>query len=340
MGPEGEDSSSAGQTQLHGYAISMAGAGMPFVYNRDRMIDEFAKYVILDELPLNHGESPNYEYFNRVSMQPAYRRIPRNTLKRHTQKLFYAYRGYLMQMFRTFDDRVSLTSDTWTSFLGEPFICVTVHWIDHDWFLQKRIICFEGMEENHTGFNIKTRIVSCLKNFHLVDKVFSISFDNASANTRAIDFLKQDTDISILLNGILLHVRCCAHILNLCVQEGLDELKPLLKPIRTVVRWIRVTRSIKRAYKKKCEERGLKKKCFAIDCPTRWNSTFKLLNDAITYRDILTELYNETRSDPNELITSYHWSVAMVIRDVLSSFDHATNIFSYIYEPNIHLVIL
>ena len=47
------------------------------------------------------------------------------------------------------------------------------------------------MEENHTGFNIKTRIVSCLKNFHLVDKIFSISFDNASSNTRAIDFLSK-----------------------------------------------------------------------------------------------------------------------------------------------------
>ena len=30
----------------------------------------------------------------------------------------------------------------------------------------------------------------------------------------------------------------------------------------------------------------------------------------------------------------------MVVLDVLSTFDHATNVFSYVYEPNIHLVIL
>ena len=105
------DSGNVGQTQLHGYASYTPGAGMPFVYNRERMIDEFSKYVILDELSFSHGESPNFEYFNRVSMQPAYRRIPRNTLKRHTQKLYLSYRANLIEMFRNFDGRVSATSD-------------------------------------------------------------------------------------------------------------------------------------------------------------------------------------------------------------------------------------
>lgn len=340
LGPDGAERDDSRQAQIHGYATTTPGAGMPFVYNRDRMIDEFSKYVILDELPFTHGESPNFEHFNRVAMQPAFRRIPRNTLKRRTIKLYNSYRAYLMEMFRTYDGRVSITSDCWTSFVGEPFICVTVHWIDDEWFLQKRIICFEAMEENHTGFNIKTRIVNCLKNFQLVDKLFSASFDNASANTRAIDFLKQDSDVPLLLNGSLLHVRCCAHILNLCAQEGIKDLYPLLQPIRSVVKWIRVTRSMSRAYKRKCEERGLKKKCIGLDCVTRWNSTFKLLDDAIKYREVLTELYNETRSEPGEMITNYNWSIAMIIRDVLAAFEYATKVFSYVYEPNVHLVVL
>ncbi|KAL2939022.1 putative AC9 transposase [Bienertia sinuspersici] len=122
-----------------------------------------------------------------------------------------------MEMFRTYDGRVGLTSDTWTSTYGEPFMC----------------------EEAHNGFNIKTRIVSCCKNFHLVDKLFSISLDDATANTRAMEFLKEDPSIKLLLNGSLMHVRCCAHILKLCVQDRLDELRTLLEPIRGVIRWIR-----------------------------------------------------------------------------------------------------
>ncbi|KAL2930648.1 putative AC transposase, partial [Bienertia sinuspersici] len=148
-------------------------------------------------------------------------------------------------MFRTYDGRVSLTSDTWTSTYGEPFVCVTAHWIDDDWLLQKRIICFEAMEEAHNGFNINH-----------------------------------------------------------------------------------------------CEEYGLRKKVIALDTPTRWNSTYKLLHDTIAYRDVLTDMYNQSRATNGQFITNDHWSLAKIVHDVLETFDNATHIFSYVYEPNIHTVIL
>ncbi|KAL2898471.1 Zinc finger BED domain-containing protein RICESLEEPER 2, partial [Bienertia sinuspersici] len=288
LGAEGEEGSSGGgQDQLHGYASDMPGTSMPFVYNRDRMITEFGKFIIADELPFSFGESPNYEYFNRVALQPQYRRVPRNTLKRHTQQAYYAYRSYLMDMFRIYDGCVSLTSDTWTSTYGEPFVCVTVHWINDDW---------------------------------------------------AMEFLKEDPSIKLLLNGSLMHVRCCA--LNLCVQEGLDELRTLLEPTRGVIRWIRAARSAKRIFKHKCDEYGLRKKVIALDTTTRWNSTYKLLHDAIAYRDILTDMYNESRATDGKFITNDHWSLAKIIHDVPETFNNATHIFSYVYEPNTHMVIL
>ncbi|KAL2899443.1 putative AC transposase, partial [Bienertia sinuspersici] len=151
-----------------------------------------------------------------------------------------------MEMFRTYDSSVSLTSDKWTSTFREPFV---------------------SMEEAHNSFNIKTH------------KIFSISLDNATTNTKAMDFLKEDTSIKLLLGGSLMHVRCCAHILNLCVQDGLDT-------------------------------------------PTRWNLTYKLLHDAIAYRDILTDTYDESRTN-GLFITNDHWSLAKIIHD-----------------PNIHMVIL
>ncbi|KAL2923983.1 putative AC transposase, partial [Bienertia sinuspersici] len=246
-----------------------------------------AQFIIADELPFSLGERPNYDYFNRVALQPQYRRVPRNTLKHRTQHSYYAYRGYSMEMFRTYDGRVNLTSDTWTSTYGEPFVCVTAQWIDDDWLLQKRIICFEAMEEAHNGFNIKSRIVSCCKIFHLVDKLFFISLDNAMANTSAMQFLKEDISIKLVLN-----------------------------------------------------EYGLRKKVIALDTPTRWNSTYKLLHDAVAYRDVLIDMYNEFRATDGQFITNDDWSLAKIVHDVLETFDKATHIFSYVYEPNIHTVIL
>ncbi|KAL2935106.1 putative AC transposase [Bienertia sinuspersici] len=129
-----------------------------------------------------------------------------------------------------------------------------------------------------------------------------------------------------------MHVRCCAHILNLCVQEGFDELKTLLKPIRGIIRWIRVARSAKRISKLKCEEYGLRKKVISLDIQNRWNSTYKLLHDGIRYHDVLADVYNESRTD-GRFITNDHWSLAKIIHDALETFDSATHIFSYVYEP-------
>ncbi|KAL2934952.1 Zinc finger BED domain-containing protein RICESLEEPER 3, partial [Bienertia sinuspersici] len=68
---------------------------------------------------------------------------------------------------------------------------------------------------------------------------------------------------------------------------------------------------------------GLRKKVIALDTPTRWNSTYKLLHDAIAYRDVLTDMYNESRATDGQFITNDHWSLAKIVHD-----------------PNIHTVIL
>ncbi|KAL2896147.1 putative AC transposase [Bienertia sinuspersici] len=76
-------------------------------------------------------------------------------------------------------------------------------------------------------------------------------------------------------------------------------------------------------------EYGLRKKVIALDTPTRWNSTYKLLHDAIAYRDVLTDMYNESRATDGQFITNDHWSLAKIVHDVLETFDNATHIFSY-----------
>ncbi|KAL2924060.1 putative AC transposase [Bienertia sinuspersici] len=87
-------------------------------------------------------------------------------------------------------------------------------------------------------------------------------------------------------------------------------------------------------------EYGLRKKVIALDTPTRWNSTYKLLHDAIAYRDVLTNMYNESQATDGQFIINDYWSLAKIVHDVLETFDNATHIFSYVYEPNIHTVIL
>ena len=59
-----------------------------------------------------------------------------------------------------------------------------------------------------------------------IEKVFTITVDNAIANDVAISILKKRVNgwEGYVLNGEYMHVRCSAHILNLIVSDGLKEL--------------------------------------------------------------------------------------------------------------------
>ena len=76
---------------------------------------------------------------------------------------------------------------------------------------------------NHKGDTIGRAVESCLLKWG-IDRLFTITANNASSNDVAINYMKKKTkerDKSILA-GEFMHMRCCPHILNLIVQSGLS----------------------------------------------------------------------------------------------------------------------
>ena len=63
---------------------------------------------------------------------------------------------------------------------------ITCHWVDEDDILQKRIIAYHCFDDSHNTQNICKIINAILEEYRLVNRIFSISFDNASANTASI----------------------------------------------------------------------------------------------------------------------------------------------------------
>jgi hypothetical protein len=57
--------------------------------------------------------------------------------------------------------RLYLTTDTWTSIQKINHMCLTAHWIDEGWNLNKRILNFCQVF-NHKGETIGQVIKSCL----------------------------------------------------------------------------------------------------------------------------------------------------------------------------------
>ncbi|KAF2314886.1 hypothetical protein GH714_037065 [Hevea brasiliensis] len=135
--------------------------------------------------------------------------------------------------------RVGLIVDTWTSLQRINYMCITAHFIDNDWKLHKKIINFCPIT-SHKGDAIGRAIETCLLEWGL-DKIFTITVDNASSNDIAISYLKKklaNWGVTVS-NSDYLHMRCMAHIVNLVVMDGLKDVGESVLKVRNAVRYIR-----------------------------------------------------------------------------------------------------
>ncbi|KAL5580873.1 hypothetical protein UlMin_013315 [Ulmus minor] len=152
--------------------------------------------------------------------------------------------------------------------------------------------------------------------------------DNATTNDVAVSILIRRVNgwEEYVLNGDYMHVRCCAHILNLIVSDGLKELHHSISSIRVVVRYIACVAKEKIDFKGK----------LVLDVPTRWNSTYKMLEVALKYQKAF-EMYEEEDSKYSQYFldkeggkkkfgprTKIDWANASRFVDFLRSFYQAT----------------
>jgi hypothetical protein len=64
------------------------------------------------------------------------------------------------------------------------------HFINADWQLEKRVLGLRLIDVSHNADNIAKRVKSVFAEYGILNKVFSVTLDNASANKNAMDKLK------------------------------------------------------------------------------------------------------------------------------------------------------
>ena len=89
------------------------------------------------------------------------------------------------------------------------------------------------LESPHMRYNITNLISEELQYWGITDKIFSITLNNATNNDTVETFLKEK--LSLPLHGTLFRIHCCAHILNIIVQDGLSNLSSSVEDRKSVV---------------------------------------------------------------------------------------------------------
>ena len=118
-------------------------------FNKEACRYALAKMIILDELPFRIVEGEGFRQFCTI-VQPRFDPPSRFTVARDVFQLYLAERKKLKGELTRSSQRVCLTTDCWTSLQNINYMCLTAHYIDSEWKLQKRILNFCQIA-NHKG---------------------------------------------------------------------------------------------------------------------------------------------------------------------------------------------
>lgn len=191
--------------------------------------------------------------------------------------------------------------------------------------VQIKTLAVKELKSSHTGEYLKTIILDILKEYDVnINQILTITTDNGANMLKAVKNLNEDLQSSMenevendtadsetededvapvfseeRLESIRLNfasynitgVRCGAHTLQLCVYDVIKnaEIKMKLDKCRSVVKKLRTQNYLI------ILKNGRYKKPL-LDCLTRWNSTFIMLERLLEIRDIVHSLIDENNS--------------------------------------------
>ncbi|XP_065625466.1 zinc finger BED domain-containing protein RICESLEEPER 1-like [Quercus suber] len=126
-----------------------------------------------------------------------------------------------------------------------------------------------------------------------IDGIFTLTVDNASSNLITIKFLQRVTKDwnGTVLENEFMHMRCCAYILNLIVGESLKEIDASVARVREAVKYVKSSPNRNQASRNFMERLGMESKSIlCLDVPTRWNSTYFMLETTEKFEKVFLRM--------------------------------------------------
>ncbi|XP_058750244.1 zinc finger BED domain-containing protein RICESLEEPER 2-like [Vicia villosa] len=319
--------------------------GNPFMspgdrYTNEKMREIVATAIMVHEHPFSVVEEEVWMWAFQYANSD-FHKIGRKTAREDCLRIYEEEKKILKALLRNIG-KISITTDMWrSSHQVAEYMVITGHFIDSGWKLQKRVLSFVKIPAPRRGIDVADAIFKCLKSWGIENKIFSVSVDNASYNDSCLKSLKEDYPLSrmLVLGGALFHVRCCAHVINLLVQDGLSQIKDVIGKVRESVKYINHNDARLKAFCDVVEQKGLKDRKLILDCPTRWNSTYHMLSAALKFK-IAFPSYKEREPHYKYAPSTEDWENVEKVCQFLEVFNLATVVISGSEYPtsNLYLV--
>ncbi|XP_028300964.1 zinc finger BED domain-containing protein 1-like [Gouania willdenowi] len=214
---------------------------------------------------------PSSHHFSRIALPALYDECRGKVAKEVSTAVYFA-----------------TTTDLWSSRTMEPYINLTLHYIDADFTIKTNCLQTAFFPEDHTGQNLADGLRQAMAAWDLnEEKLVCITTDNASNMKLAAE-----------LNGWM-RLQCFGHRLHLAIENAMKD--------HRIGRAMGVCKKLVSAFsyswKKKRELTDVQKRLnlpehsLTTECPTRWGSRQAMIGRVLEQQKAIAEvLYNDTRN--------------------------------------------
>jgi hypothetical protein len=204
-------------------------------------------------------------------------------------------------------------------------MAITMHFIDDEWKMQSVLVSFFRVMYPHTGERLAQHLLDGVTAMSpmLLTSIWAITADNASTNPVMVGALnggmlqqRVASHVSELFfpsinaenpdqrrwrhnkTNAVFQIGCLAHILQLSIQAGLKAcpiLEVAIGRFRDIIKKIIDSPKLLEALSAICAALKVPARTPQLDVPTRWNSTWEMLDTATALRKALEELLRRIR---------------------------------------------
>lgn len=298
-------------------------------FDQRRSRFDLARMIILHGYPLSMVEHVGFKVFVR-NLQPLFELVSSDRVESDCMEIFIREKQKVNEVLDKLPGKICLSADMWGTLDNGEYLCLTANYIDESWRLNKKILNFIMVDPSHTEDMHSEVIMTCLMDWDIDRKLFSMTTDNCSNYdnivTRIRDRLCQNR--FLCREGQLFDVRCAINIVVVMVQDALAALGEVFHKIRESIRYVKSSDTIQAKFNEIAQEIPIQsQKCLCLDNPLRWDSTYVLLETALEYREAFTLLQGH---DPmyTMLPSEVEWERASIISSYLKLFMEVTNVFT------------
>uniref|UniRef100_A0A1J3HQQ2 Zinc finger BED domain-containing protein DAYSLEEPER n=2 Tax=Noccaea caerulescens TaxID=107243 RepID=A0A1J3HQQ2_NOCCA len=261
----------------------------PYVsFDQDKCRHEIAKMIIMHDYPLHMVEHPGFISFVK-SLQPHFDNVSFNNVQGDCVATYLAEKQNVLKSLEAIPGRFCLTLDLWTSKLTLGYVFITLHFINSDWKIQKKLVnvLMEPYPESDEALSLA--VANCVSEWGLEGKLFSVTFNHQRASKTSAENIRPLICIKNpgILDGQLVIGNCVARTFSGLAKDVLDKGKDVIKKIRDSVKHVKTSESHEERFVELKEQLQVPSdKVLSLDDQTQWNTTYKMLVAASELKEV------------------------------------------------------